>query len=282
MSLRNVTVDILYFGPVVLLCFPVHVNFVDGWTLSGIDEQFFSVYQTLNIVTPRVRPEDCSVGLLPRNHDKNRSLDVLSADRCLPFLISVDGESSNYINAALMDVSVCSTYQSLCFCTWWYITAQRSKIFALFKFYLLLLFIRSISILQSHKQPAAFIVTQHPLPNTMGDFWRLVFDYNCSSIVMLNEMDAAQVRTQNHAHTDTHKQYSRSVLLLLGELMFHKKDKKQTANSWHIYCNITGTWQYIQRLCLWMWMCIDSPWNKPLALTMYAVIQQFVKKSWQI
>lgn len=45
------------------------------------------------------------MGLLPRNHDKNRSMDVLPADRCLPFLISVDGESSNYINAALMDVS---------------------------------------------------------------------------------------------------------------------------------------------------------------------------------
>jgi len=61
--------------------------------------------QTLNIVTPRVRPEDCSIGLLPRNHDKNRCMDVLPLDRCLPFLISVDGESSNYINAALMDVS---------------------------------------------------------------------------------------------------------------------------------------------------------------------------------
>ena len=61
--------------------------------------------QTLNIVTPRVRPEDCSIGLLPRNHDKNRSMDVLPLDRCLPFLISVDGESSNYLNAALMDVS---------------------------------------------------------------------------------------------------------------------------------------------------------------------------------
>uniref|UniRef100_A0AAY5ENT8 Receptor-type tyrosine-protein phosphatase kappa n=1 Tax=Electrophorus electricus TaxID=8005 RepID=A0AAY5ENT8_ELEEL len=108
-------------------------------------------FQTLNIVTPRVRPEDCSVGLLPRNHDKNRSMDVLAVDRCLPFLISVDGESSNYINAALMD---------------------------------------------SHKQPAAFIVTQHPLPNTVADFWRLVFDYNCSSIVMLNEMDAAQLCMQ--------------------------------------------------------------------------------------
>lgn len=104
--------------------------------------------QTLNIVTPRVRPEDCSIGLLPRNHDKNRSMDVLPLDRCLPFLISVDGESSNYINAALMD---------------------------------------------SHKQPAAFVVTQHPLPNTVADFWRLVFDYNCSSVVMLNEMDTAQV-----------------------------------------------------------------------------------------
>ncbi|XP_009076745.1 PREDICTED: receptor-type tyrosine-protein phosphatase T, partial [Acanthisitta chloris] len=122
------------------------------YNISRLDPQTNSSqikdeFQTLNIVTPRVRPEDCSIGLLPRNHDKNRCMDVLPLDRCLPFLISVDGESSNYINAALMD---------------------------------------------SHKQPAAFIVTQHPLPNTIADFWRLVFDYNCSSVVMLNEMDAAQ------------------------------------------------------------------------------------------
>ncbi|XP_041080340.1 receptor-type tyrosine-protein phosphatase T isoform X7 [Polyodon spathula] len=126
------------------------------YNISRLDPQTNSSqikdeFQTLNIVTPRVRPEDCSVGLLPRNHDKNRSMDVLPVDRCLPFLISVDGESSNYINAALMD---------------------------------------------SHKQPAAFIVTQHPLPNTVADFWRLVFDYNCSTIVMLNEMDAAQLCMQ--------------------------------------------------------------------------------------
>ncbi|XP_061487507.1 receptor-type tyrosine-protein phosphatase T isoform X9 [Rhineura floridana] len=126
------------------------------YNISRLDPQTNSSqikdeFQTLNIVTPRVRPEDCSIGLLPRNHDKNRCMDVLPLDRCLPFLISVDGESSNYINAALMD---------------------------------------------SHKQPAAFIVTQHPLPNTVADFWRLVFDYNCSSIVMLNEMDAAQLCMQ--------------------------------------------------------------------------------------
>ncbi|XP_038022045.1 receptor-type tyrosine-protein phosphatase T isoform X10 [Anas platyrhynchos] len=126
------------------------------YNISRLDPQTNSSqikdeFQTLNIVTPRVRPEDCSIGLLPRNHDKNRCMDVLPLDRCLPFLISVDGESSNYINAALMD---------------------------------------------SHKQPAAFIVTQHPLPNTVADFWRLVFDYNCSSVVMLNEMDAAQLCMQ--------------------------------------------------------------------------------------
>lgn len=61
--------------------------------------------QTLNMVTPTLRVEDCSIALLPRNHEKNRCMDVLPPDRCLPFLITIDGESSNYINAALMDVS---------------------------------------------------------------------------------------------------------------------------------------------------------------------------------
>ncbi|XP_026886194.2 receptor-type tyrosine-protein phosphatase kappa isoform X4 [Electrophorus electricus] len=104
-------------------------------------------FQTLNSVTPQPQPEDCSIALLPRNHEKNRYMDNLPPDRGLPFLITIDGESSNYINAALMD---------------------------------------------SYRQPAAFIVTQHPLPNTVKDFWRLVYDYGCTSIVMLNEIDLAQ------------------------------------------------------------------------------------------
>uniref|UniRef100_A0A8C6KUC2 protein-tyrosine-phosphatase n=1 Tax=Nothobranchius furzeri TaxID=105023 RepID=A0A8C6KUC2_NOTFU len=106
-------------------------------------------FQTLNSVTPQPQPEDCSIALLPRNQDKNRFMDGLPPDRCLPFLITIDGESSNYINAALMD---------------------------------------------SYRQPAAFIVTQHPLPNTVKDFWRLVYDYGCTSLVMLNEIDLAQVK----------------------------------------------------------------------------------------
>lgn len=69
------------------------------------------------MVTPTLRVEDCSIALLPRNHEKNRCMDVLPPDRCLPFLITIDGESSNYINAALMDVRVKQklTFNLFCF-----------------------------------------------------------------------------------------------------------------------------------------------------------------------
>lgn len=43
-------------------------------------------------------------------------------------------------------------------------------------------------ILQSYTRSAAFIVTLHPLQSTTPDFWRLVYDYGCTSIVMLNQL----------------------------------------------------------------------------------------------
>ncbi|MGH0171803.1 UNVERIFIED_CONTAM: hypothetical protein FKN15_062116 [Acipenser sinensis] len=107
---------------------------------SQLKEEF----QTLNSVTPHLDVEECSIALLPRNREKNRTMDVLPPDRCLPFLITTDGESNNYINAALTD---------------------------------------------SFNRPAAFIVSLHPLPTTTADFWRLVFDYGCTSLVMLNQIN---------------------------------------------------------------------------------------------
>ncbi|KAF7210689.1 transcript variant X5 [Nothobranchius furzeri] len=101
-------------------------------------------FQTLNSVTPHLDVEECSISLMPRNREKNRSMDVLPPDRSLAFLITTEGESSNYINAALAD---------------------------------------------SFLRPAAFIVTPHPLPGTTTDFWRLVYDYGCTSVVMLNQLN---------------------------------------------------------------------------------------------
>uniref|UniRef100_A0A673AQV6 Receptor-type tyrosine-protein phosphatase U n=1 Tax=Sphaeramia orbicularis TaxID=375764 RepID=A0A673AQV6_9TELE len=101
-------------------------------------------FQTLNSVTPHLDVEECSIALLPRNREKNRSMDVLPPDRALAFLVTTEGESNNYINAALAD--------------------------------------------SFHRQ-AAFIVTPHPLPGTTADFWRLVFDYGCTAVVMLNQLN---------------------------------------------------------------------------------------------
>uniref|UniRef100_A0AAX7VUY4 protein-tyrosine-phosphatase n=1 Tax=Astatotilapia calliptera TaxID=8154 RepID=A0AAX7VUY4_ASTCA len=107
---------------------------------SQLKEEF----QTLNSVTPHLDVEECSISLMPRNREKNRSMDVLPPDRSLAFLVTTEGESSNYINAALAD---------------------------------------------SFLRPAAFVVTPHPLPGTTTDFWRLVYDYGCTSVVMLNQLN---------------------------------------------------------------------------------------------
>lgn len=59
--------------------------------------------------------------------------------------------------------------------------------------------------MDSYKQPSAFIVTQHPLPNTVKDFWRLVLDYHCTSVVMLNDVDPAQLCPQYWPENGVHR-----------------------------------------------------------------------------
>lgn len=41
----------------------------------------------------------------------------------------------------------------------------------------------------SFLHPASFVVMPHPLPGTTTDFWRLVYDYSCTSVVMLNQLN---------------------------------------------------------------------------------------------
>ncbi|XP_072179276.1 receptor-type tyrosine-protein phosphatase T-like [Diadema setosum] len=45
------------------------------------------------------------------------------------------------------------------------------------------------SLISTFTEEGVFVVTQAPLPNTVVDIWRLVFDWNCPIIVMLNKLD---------------------------------------------------------------------------------------------
>lgn len=40
--------------------------------------------------------------------------------------------------------------------------------------------------LQGHRSLREYIVTQHPLPNTVGDLYRMLWDHSCQIIVMLS------------------------------------------------------------------------------------------------
>lgn len=42
---------------------------------------------------------------------------------------------------------------------------------------------------QGYNHTDEFILTQHPLETTMGDFWRMVWDNNSSVIVLLSRVD---------------------------------------------------------------------------------------------
>lgn len=42
---------------------------------------------------------------------------------------------------------------------------------------------------QGYNHTDEFILTQHPLEATMGDFWRMVWDNNSSVIVLLSRVD---------------------------------------------------------------------------------------------
>ena len=59
------------------------------------------------------------------------------------------------------------------------------------------------TILKGYKQRDAYIVTQGPLENTVEDFWRMMWEYQCGCIVMLCQLEEDGQVYRPDTHTQT-------------------------------------------------------------------------------
>ena len=67
--------------------------------------------------------------------------------------------------------------------------------------------------MQGYKRQGCYIAAQGPMPNTIGDFWRMIWEKRLPNIVMLTKcLEAGRVR---HTHTHIHT-HAPVVLLKLG------------------------------------------------------------------
>lgn len=67
-----------------------------------------------------------------------------------------------------------------------------------------------VSLYQGLENPQEFIATQGPLPQTVGDFWRLVWEQQSRTLVMLtNCVESGQVRalSSNPPHWLRHRSH---------------------------------------------------------------------------
>ena len=64
----------------------------------------------------------------------------------------------------------------------------------------------SVLCVQGYREKAAFIATQGPLPDTIEDFWRMVWEKNTASVVMLTQLveNGIVSGTHTHARARTH------------------------------------------------------------------------------
>lgn len=49
--------------------------------------------------------------------------------------------------------------------------------------------IHILSIFSGFHRNRKFIITQHPMENTIMEFWQMMWDYNAQTVVMLTECD---------------------------------------------------------------------------------------------
>ena len=74
-------------------------------------------------------------------------------------------------------------------------------------------------ILQGYNREREYIATQGPLPDTVGDFWRLIWDYNIPSVVMLtNLMEKMKVKCSQYWPDSGSQQYANVNVTLINTI----------------------------------------------------------------
>ncbi|KAI0209896.1 Receptor-type tyrosine-protein phosphatase T [Lamellibrachia satsuma] len=69
----------------------------------------------------------------------------------------------------------------------------------------------------SFRRHDGYLLTQMPLPNTVVDFWRLVLDHNCPTIVILEEVESQESIHYWPGKEDSVKTYGKLTVTLLSE-----------------------------------------------------------------
>jgi len=57
-----------------------------------------------------------------------------------------------------------------------------------------------VCIFQGYHSDNSFIATQWPLPGTINDIWRLLYDFKVNTMVMLHENKCGRVSDHHHKH----------------------------------------------------------------------------------
>jgi len=84
---------------------------------------------------------------------------------------------------------------------------------------------------QGYHTPLSYILTQLPLAKTVDDFWRLVVEQQCRTIVLLDAVDSDDVSHSLHFIS-----FLRRVLQLLDRVVIRLAKRVQTIFQISLYC----------------------------------------------
>ncbi|XP_077981180.1 receptor-type tyrosine-protein phosphatase mu-like isoform X1 [Glandiceps talaboti] len=101
------------------------------------------------------------------------------------------------------------------------------------------------SFVSAYIQKNAFLVTQMPMPNTIIDFWRMVYDYKSHSIIMFNDISTTDMSIgkywpENDAmhvgpfQIDTLSRDVKGILVIRTMLLTDQRGKTRTINQYEV------------------------------------------------